>query len=69
MVSCPWWLCSFLPMCEDFGNRLCIPAQQVCTEEEIIWRYLFPLEPSLLNAKLAFLLYCPETIAVDCNKY
>lgn len=56
MVSCSWWFCSFLPMWEGSGNRLCIPAQQVSTEKEIIRRYLFPLEHGLLNAKLAFLL-------------
>jgi len=66
MVS-SWWFCSFIPMWEDFGNRLYVPARQVSTEK-IIWRHLFPLEHGLLNAKLAFLLGCPETIAADCNK-
>lgn len=56
-------------MWEDLGNRLCVPAQQVSTEEEIIWRYLFPLEHGLLNVKLEFLLACPETTAADFNKY
>lgn len=56
MVSCSWWFCSFLPMWEGSGYRLCIPAQQASTEKEIIRRYLFPLEHGLLNAKLAFLL-------------
>lgn len=30
------WFYNFLPIWEDFGNRFCIPAQQVSTEKEII---------------------------------